>query len=116
MIYSYKCPVHGLFDATTRANSHPCLLDESCSALATRRFSFSLGTPFAEHYNPSTGKRVRTRSGFASELSRQSDEASERTGIEHNYVPVDPRESPSSLGVTEEGLYETARRRHDSRQ
>lgn len=63
-----------------------------------------------EHYNLSAGKFVRNEQHFKDELRRQSDEASERVGLEHNFVPVDPRDK-EALGVTDEGLDSTYDRR-----
>lgn len=79
-----------------------------CGAGELRRlFSFSFKPIIHPHYNPSIGKVVSDDSQVRSELSRLSDEATARTGILHNYVPVDLRDDLSSLGMTEEGLNRT---------
>lgn len=60
-----------------------------------------------------TNSFVNSERQFKSELSRKSDEMSERTGANHKFVPVDLREG-AALGVTEEGLDATRKRRRDS--
>ncbi len=44
---------------------------------------------------------------FKSELSRQSDEASERNQFAVNFQPIDHRDAGEHLGVTEEGMDST---------
>lgn len=66
-----------------------------------------------EHWNASVNKPIRSDAQFRSELSRASDEMSERTGTDHKFVPIDMGDK-SACGVTDEGLDETAKRRHDS--
>lgn len=48
-------------------------------------------------------------------IKRQSDETSERTGIEHNleYLTRAEMRDPSAHGVTDEGLQEQERTWHD---
>lgn len=45
------------------------------------------------HFNRAVGKVVRSTREFRSELSRKSDEMSERLGYEQRYVPVDYRDA-----------------------
>lgn len=72
--------------------------------------SIAVSKSFKPHFNHSVGKYVRNNAEFRSELSRASDRASERTGIDHNYKPIDAGDRP---GVTSEGLYETEKRKRD---
>lgn len=65
------------------------------------------------HFNVATNTFIQSDSHYKSELSRLSDEMSERTGANHKYVPVDLRER-EALGVTDEGLDTTAKRMRDS--
>jgi hypothetical protein len=58
---------------------------------------------FSEGFNPSTGSYVSSSAQFRSELSAASDAASLRTGIPHNFQPLDPRD-PVAAGVTEDGM------------
>lgn len=76
-----------------------------------RKFSFYVKQPFAPHYNTAIGKYVSTRSEFNAELSRLSDKQSERTGIEHNYVPVDLADT-AAFGATDEGAEKFQRSRY----
>lgn len=65
------------------------------------------------HYNASVGKVITNDVDFKSELSRQSDEASERNQFAVNFQPIDHRDAGQELGVTEEGMDSTyARRKH----
>lgn len=59
------------------------------------------------HYNTAVGKVVSNDTDFRSELSRQSDEASERNQFAVSFQPIDHRESREHLGVTDEGLDST---------
>lgn len=70
-------------------------------------FSFHRGTP--GHFNHSLGTYLTNDAAAASALSRQSDEATARTGVTHSYELVDPREK-SALGITDEGLEATEKR------
>ncbi len=75
---------------------------------------FSTSTPFDSHFNPTVNAHVSSKSQFTDLLKAQSEAATLRTGIEHNYKAIDPRESKDMLGVTDEGLDATRRRAHDS--
>lgn len=61
--------------------------------------------------NATTGQVVRTETQFKTQLKRMSEEATIRTGIPHTFQPTDP--TPAANGVTEQGLYEQNRTRHD---
>jgi len=76
-----------------------------CERHSTYRqvLSFSYRPSLREHYNPAVGQHISTDAQFRSELTRASDIQSERTGITHNYQPIDI-DDPQSLGVTGEGL------------
>lgn len=65
------------------------------------------------HWNAAVGRPISSDAQFRSELSRKSDELSERTGADHKFVPVDMNDK-KALGVTDEGLDTTARRRRES--
>lgn len=83
-----------------------------CGHVATRRYSFSVGAPMGEHFNFSVGRYVSNSHQLKDELKRKSEEASIRTGFDSNFELVDPADT-KSLGVTDEGLYETAKVKHD---
>lgn len=67
--------------------------------------------PFQGHFNPSVGRYVNSMADFKAALARGSDEASERLGFEHRYVPI---EAGEAQGVTEEGLESQARFRRNA--
>ena len=56
------------------------------------------------HYNASVGGIVHNDAEFKSELSRRSDEASERNGFPVSFQPIDHRDAGEHLGVTQEGM------------
>ena len=115
MIYSYICqscqqeyhiakfsPIGGHMDM-------PC---QSCGGLVVRRASFVFRRGMAPHYNEATGSYVSSNRQFKDELKRKSEEATIRTGMEHNFQPVDVTEA-KALGVTDDGLEVTHRVRHN---
>lgn len=71
------------------------------------RFSFARG--MQEHFNASVGKHISSQRDMTSELSRLSDETSERMGFDHKFEAVDPSD-PAAVGVTEQGISDTERR------
>lgn len=61
-----------------------------------RRFSFSIAKEMEGGYNHALGSYVSNRREYLDGLKRASDEASENTGMEHRYVPVDMAELAKS--------------------
>lgn len=59
------------------------------------------------HYNTTVGKVVTSDADFKNELSRMSDEVSERNQIPAKFAAIDHREAREHLGVTEEGMDST---------
>lgn len=104
-LYQYRCPECGDFDSQRRADHLPC--DNHPEPLTAKRiFGFALKPIVHGHMNPTTGQYVSGDKAFKEQLKVMSNEATERTGVPHNYVPTDPRDMKAS-GVTEEGLKET---------
>ena len=66
-----------------------------------------------DHYNVSAGQHVSGQRELEEVFKRKSDEVTERTGIPHNFKPIDLRDH-EALGVTRHGLEEDAARRHDA--
>lgn len=68
-----------------------------------------------EHFNYSMGTNVNNERELRDALKRQSDEVSERTGIEHNmdFLTRAEMADPSAHGVTDDGLESQARSWHD---
>lgn len=84
-----------------------------CFTLGIKKsYSVSVARPMPEHYNPTTGRVEHSMRSIKERLKVASDEATERTGIVHDYQPVDLRDK-TALGVTEEGLDATYRRLRD---
>lgn len=81
-----------------------------CGGQVRRVFSFSTRRSMPEHYNQSAGTYVSSERQLRDAFKAQSEAATIRTGLEHNFVPVDPRDK-ERLGVTSEGLRETYDRR-----
>lgn len=85
-------------------------IDTGCFGPIIPVYQISHPKPMQEHFNPSVGKHISSMQEFREELKVASDEATARTGIVHNFEPIDHRER-EALGVTEQGLDETERRR-----
>ena len=96
-IYEFRCPEHApacrnvLYQwPMEQAASRPV---PNCDHGAmVPRFSVSSPRPFQEHYNASVGTHVSTKREHADLLKKQSEEMSQRTGMDHNFVPVDPQD------------------------
>lgn len=73
--------------------------------------SFAIAKSMPDHYNPSTGTHISSHRQHRDELKRQSEARTFQTGIEHNFVPVDPADAKAVYGITEEGL-DATRKRH----
>lgn len=86
-----------------------------CFDPATRVFAFTTSTSMREHWNTAVGQYVSNRYEMSEALKRQSEQASIRTGIDHNYEMVSPSEmmDPTAHGASEDGLEETRRRNFD---
>ena len=78
-----------------------------------RVYDVQVVRPMHEHMNHTTGTLVSDMRGFRDALKRKSEEATLRTGVEHNYEPVDPADMKK---VVEDsgavGLDSTNRARH----
>ena len=117
-MYDYVC---GQCNATIESRefakigaAHPsnhCPLCEGVLWRAASMPAFKHG--MEEHFNVAVGRPIRTDAQFRSELSRKSDEISERTGTDHKFAPIDIGDK-EACGVTDEGLDATAKRRQDS--
>lgn len=81
-----------------------------CGGEISRIYSFSFKRSMPAHYNQSAGTYVSNERQLHDSFKAQSEAASIRTGIEHNFTPVDPQDT-ERLGVTTEGLGATYDRR-----
>lgn len=118
MQYSYECIDCGII--LQRDTVHTVRIGEIhekpcpvCRGRVKRAAAFSYKPPMREHFNTALWRPIRNEAHFTSELHREADRLSERSGVDHSYVQVDYREK-EALGVTDEGLDETARARHDA--
>jgi predicted nucleic acid-binding Zn ribbon protein len=115
--YGYRCPRCGN-ELTIRLpieDYDPSLpvLCTRCGDTCRRTYQpLPFRLPTEGHWNQSVGRYVSGDREFRDELRRASDAATERTGIPHDYKPIDPRDT-EALGVTGEGLGETQKRRQD---
>lgn len=86
-LYQYRCnQCKRLFNTEHRGDSTTC---ESCGADAPRKFSFNTSGGMKEHWNIAAGEYVSNRRQLDDALKRQSEAASARTGIDHEFVRVD---------------------------
>src|SRR5688572_16350362 len=108
--YEYRCPECGqyashfhAFDQSSTphqcARCHMYPIDKIVS-------NFSIAAPMQDHFNTAVNKPISSMRTLKAELNRKSEELTERTGIPHNYQPVDLRDK-EGLGVTDEGLDST---------
>lgn len=112
-IYDYRCPECGFKDSlslTIDEYSSIEIMECNCGTAMVREYSFSIKPMMKEHMNNTTGQVVSSERQFKDQLKRQSEMATIRTGIEHNFVPVDIQDK-ATLGVTNEGLDATYNRR-----
>jgi predicted nucleic acid-binding Zn-ribbon protein len=112
-LYNYRCAKCGrLFATETRADKSTC---PDCKGQAVRRYNFYTAVSMKEHWNQAVGQYVSNRSEMTDALKRQSEEASVRTGIDHEFELVEPSEMADAKahGVDEDTLEESRRRRFD---
>lgn len=64
-----------------------------------RKYHITVKRSFSPHYNSAVGRVISTEHEFKEALKIASHNASESSGMEHRYVPVDLRDKP---GVTDE--------------
>lgn len=86
----------------------------TCNEPMVRRY-FKPATPttFQPGFNMSLGRYIGSERELRSAFNQLSEEATRRTGIEHNYQPHDPRDTDfaQANGVNEKGLDATAARK-----
>ncbi len=101
-MYERKCKeCNHSFIVLNKDVSEPC---PRCSSSITRRvFSFNPITSFQPHYSTALGRYVTTRQDFLDGLAKASEANTIRTGVEHNYVPVEWQDS-SAFGATDDGM------------
>lgn len=89
--YSFRCPC-----GAELSTSRPMTADtqrkyhDACGLDAQRIYSDFSFRRFQEHFSPAVGKVVSSEKEFRDDLKKASEQATARTGIEHNFVPMDP--------------------------
>lgn len=112
-VYLYQCRTCGAREeSTTRGDTiGPCgrrYGDIVCPGEMRRRFQVSMPFVMQEHFNSAVGGPISDQKQFESELRKKSDLASQHTGMEHKYVPVDMNDK-KGLGVDGRGIDESNR-------
>lgn len=110
-VYEYKCRECGMADhGTTQRPERRC---KFCGGEQKRVYSFRMAHVMQEHWSDTIGGYVSDRRKFKSALRQKSDEMTERTGIPHDYQPIDPDtyRDRDAMKVTSEGLDSTYNRR-----
>jgi hypothetical protein len=112
MIYEYKCPVCSNAIVTGHRDDRFYATCDACGFEGDfkRVFAVNIKPPMHEHFNHAVGKPISDMKQFRDELRRKSDLASEQTGIEHRYAPIDMNDR-ETLGVTGDGIDESNRLR-----
>lgn len=98
-IYEFACSCDQF--SSTQRGMDGNTMDKSCPRCGenmSRVFSSPAFHRFEEHVSPATGKPVGSMKQFKEQLRVASAEATERTGIPHNFVPteVKPQEGPGT--------------------
>ena len=95
--HDYRCPAghtardvyQRLADPVQATRTMRCP-DPDCNLFAVKVIAMpGVKRSFAEHMNTATGKYTQTAAEHRENLKRASEKATLRTGIEHNYVPMD---------------------------
>ena len=110
-IYEFRCQNCGRSNETqVREASLYC---DACGHQMKRVWSFQAAPVWQAHQNMTTGTVISDPRQFERELRQKSVEATERTGIPHNFVPADMSDV-RKLGVTGEGLDATEKRKRET--
>jgi len=98
---------------TEMTESGRLLACDDCGSALVRRYTpppFTL--PTEGHYSPTVGGYVSGDRDLREQLKAASEAASARTGIPHDFKPVDMRDT-EALGVTGDGMETVVKRMHD---
>jgi len=74
-----------------------------CGSEMKRKYSLAIHRPMADHYNNTTNTMIGSNRQFREELKRQSEVATLKTGIEHNFEPIDRAELKKTV-VASDGV------------
>lgn len=113
-IYEFKCAVHGVFQDWRELGDTtppPC---PQCDTPMTRKYSlFAPKMGMQAHFNVALGRYVESEADLKDGFKTLSEQQSEKDGITRSFIPVDPREAKTELGVTDEGLDATYAKMRD---
>lgn len=94
MIYLYECRecgqqynsrIQGNWAVTANGDDLYC-----CHLLVKRKYQLAVHRPMLDHFNNTTGTVIGSDRQFREELKAMSEVATNKTGIEHDYQPIDP--------------------------
>lgn len=97
--YMFRCRLCGHVLSVFSAGGPPAYKPEHCESFMARDYRsemFAARKMYPAHYNPAVGEYVTSEKQFSDALKRGAEQASERTGIPHSYVPIHPSEAPKA--------------------
>lgn len=101
-VYEYRCRGCGVVrESELRDDNQPC----SCGELSRRVYGFRQAAGLQPHFNHAVGRYVTNNRDFNDALKERSEVQSLRTGIDSNYVRVDPGDMAEPTKDTE--IFET---------
>lgn len=115
--FQYKCKSCGLegllYGDIGQDPPRPESVCPDCGANDWGRvYSLSVHRPMADHWNNTTGQVVGSMREFKEQLKRKSEEATLKSGIEHNYEPIDYSDFAHVIEASDaQGLDDTNRAR-----
>jgi hypothetical protein len=114
MIYLYECrgcgqqfnsPVRGDFAVDRDGHTVNC-----CAQPVKRRYQLAVQRPMHDHFNNTTNTVIGSQRQFKEELKTMSEAATLKTGIEHNFEPIDPEIARKAVEASDaQGLDSTNR-------
>lgn len=108
-LYEFKCQSCRTISTTMDYGVVPDC--QVCKTAMNKVFSFYAKPMFKGHFNPSVGKYVSSQREFDEALKIAGADATERTGIPHNYVSTEVGDA-DAFGVSEEAREENVRLRY----
>lgn len=89
-VYEYACDECGDFLAQyPMGEAEPEVECAGCGEMRPRRYSMAPTQIMHEHWNMSAQAPISSRRQYDAMLREQSDKASERLGLEHNFQSID---------------------------
>jgi hypothetical protein len=104
--YEFICPDCPDTSYLTFHQGGPPPTTPTCPTHSTplkRRYSFAAPEMFKPFFDHSLGQYVTSRADHVSKLHAQSEALTERTGIPHDFQPVDRADMAEYAGITDEG-------------